>query len=188
MGERGAIRRAQADDPVPAIVVTGPFGAGKSTVAEAVAEVLGHHRIRHALIDMDFLRSVYPHSGGDAFRVQLGLRNLAAIWPSLRDEQIACVVLADVVEHPDQVADFERAMPGARVTIARLDVPMPILFARLEMRETPDAVEAYQESASNLQTIMEKAGVGDIVIDVGEREPHDVAAEILRTSGFLPRL
>ena len=183
-GEAGAMRRAQPEDPVPAIVVTGPVGAGKSTVAEAVAETLGMRRMRHALIDMDFLRSVYPHSGGDAFRVQLGLRNLAAIWPSLRDERIACAVLADVVERPGQAVDFERAMPGSRVTVVRLDVPMPILLSRLASRETADTIDWYRSRAPELQEIMERNGVGDIVIDAGERTPHEIAAEIIERLGL----
>ncbi len=169
---------------VPVIVVTGPVGAGKSTVAAAISTVLGQRDIRHVMIDQDYLRWVYPSPPGDRFAARLGFRNLAAIWPNLRANDPQCVVIADVVERPEGVMDYEQAMPGTVVTVVRLDVPMPILRRRLEGRDAGDSLAWSLNRAPELQAIMEGAGVGDLVIDVGERPPHAVAEEIVRRLGF----
>ncbi len=166
---------------IPAIVITGTVGVGKSTVMRAVSEALEARGIRHAGIDQDYLRWVFPAPEGDRFAAQLGLRNLAAIWPNLREVGLGCVLVADVVEHPSQAAQYERAMPGTRATVIRLTVPLPLILRRLEGRETGESLAWSQHRAPELHGIQERAGVGDVVIDVGQRSPGEVAEEIVRT-------
>ena len=167
------------------LVITGPVGAGKSTVAAALSEVLEDHSVRHALIDLDALRQVVPNPPGDQFAVRLGLRNLAAVWPNYRALGIDALILADVVEDCGQVADYERAMPGAAVIVVRLDVPMELILARLARREGERTLAWYRRRAPELQEIMERHGVGDVVISVGARTPHEVALEIARLTGLV---
>ena len=170
---------------IPALVITGPVGAGKSTTANALSELLGQRGIRHAVIDQDYLRWVHPHPEGDRFGMRLGLRNLAAIWPNLRATGLDCVILADVVEDRAQVAEYEAAMPGTAVTVVRLDVPMSIIVHRLEGRESDSTIDWYRHRAPELQGIMERGRVEDLLIDVGARPPHDVAREIARRAGLV---
>src|SRR5688572_15757466 len=92
---------------IPVVVVTGTVGAGKTATVDALSTLLGAIPLRHAAIDMDHLRWVYPNPDGDRFGVRLGYRNLAAIWPNLRDVGIRCAVLADVVEARKQVREYE---------------------------------------------------------------------------------
>jgi guanylate kinase len=167
-----------------AIVVTGPVGAGKSTTMAAISEELERLHIPHAVVDMDYLRWLYPRPEGDRFAVELGYRNLAAIWPNFRERDVACVVLADVVETRDQVRAYEEAMPGTSVTVVRLDVPMPELERRLQGRESEATIAWYLDRAPELRGIMEREGIGDIVIDVGTRQPTDVAREIIERTGI----
>jgi adenylylsulfate kinase len=172
---------------IPALVLTGPVGAGKSTVAGALSDLLTSHEIRHAVIDQDYLRWVHPHPEGDRFGMQLGLRNLAAIWPNLRETGLACILLADVVEERAQIAEYQRAMPGTEVTVIRLDVPLPIILHRLEGRESETTIDWYRHRAPELQGIMERGDVEDMLIDVGERTPQEIAHEIARRTGLLAR-
>jgi predicted kinase len=129
-------------DPIPVIVVTGPVGAGKSTVAEAMSSLLEERGIVHATIDQDFLRVVRPTPPGDPFGAELGYRNLATIWPNLLEAGIRCATIADVVENRAQsLAAYAQAMPGASITIVRLEVPMDLIQERLAIRErTPHDV------------------------------------------------
>src|SRR5690606_29254514 len=105
----GAMAR---EGDIPAIVITGPTGAGKTTVAQALCDVLAERGVRNAMVDMDALRWLYPAVEGDRFSSGLGLRNLAAIWPNLIEAGARTVILADVVEDPAQVAAYEALMPG----------------------------------------------------------------------------
>ena len=125
---------------IPAVVVTGPVGAGKSTTVDAISTLLGELPLRHAVIDMDHLRRLSPNPENDRFGVQLGYRNLAAIWPNLLETGIRCAVLADVVETRAQVRDYEAAMPNAEVTVVRLHVDPEDLQLPVEAVGGPDLV------------------------------------------------
>lgn len=180
----------QPSDPIPVIVVTGTVGAGKSTVAGTISDLLAERGVLNAMIDQDALRMVRPTPPGDRFGARLGYRNLAAIWPNLRDAGIRCATIADVVEDRAQsLADYARAMPGAAITIVRLDVPLDLIQERLVARErTPEGLAWSQARAPDLQAIMEREQVEDVLVDVGERSPHDVAKEILQRCGVVPQV
>lgn len=170
---------------VRVIVITGPVGAGKSTIGGAMSGILsGQERIY--AVDQDYLRSVYPNPDGDPFGAQLGLRNLAACWQNVAPLGVRTVVISDVVEDMAQRAEYERAIPGSDVTIVRLDVPLEVIFERLEERESEATIEWYRERAPQLQAIMERGRVGNIVIDVGHRTPDDIAREIIARCGLTP--
>lgn len=172
--------------PIPAIIVTGPVGAGKTTVARLVQEELAGRGLPSAFIDQDALRMVLPTPPGDRFGSRLGQRNLAAIWPNLVDAGVRCVVIADVVEDAADAATYAHLMPGVAITIVRLDVPMDLIHERLRFRErTADDLAWSVARAPELQGIMERAGIGDLVIDVGARTPEKIAAEIIERTGVL---
>jgi adenylylsulfate kinase len=171
---------------IPAVVVTGPVGAGKSATVDAISTFLGRVPLRHVAIDMDYLRWVNPNPDGDRFGMQLGYRNLAAIWPNLLAAGIRCAVLADVVESRDQLRDYEAAMPGAHVTIVRLHVDPKEIARRLHGRETPESLDWYLHRAPELQGIVEREGVGDIVIHAGSRDPLAIAREIIQKTRLTP--
>jgi len=165
-------------ETIPVVVITGPVGAGKSTAASELCDHLAENAIRTAMVDMDYLRWLHPAHPGDRFSEQIGLQNLAAIWSNLLAAGTACVVIADVVECMTQRTSYESAMPGSVVTIVRLDVPLDLIYARLQLRETAESLEWHQRRAPELQAIMEREAIGDLVISTGERSPEAVAAEI----------
>ncbi len=171
-------KQASQTATIPTIVITGPVGAGKSTVAATLCDVLAARGVRTAYVDMDYLRWLQPAHASDRFSSGLGFRNLAAIWPNLLAAGAACVVLADVVEDMAQRAMYEEVMPGSTVTIVRLDVPLDLIHQRLVARESGDDLEWHQRRAPELQAIMEAAAIGDLMIDVGDRAPKEVAADV----------
>lgn len=165
---------------LPVIVITGTVGAGKTTVMWALSEALEAKDIRHAAIDQDALRMVHPYPDNEPHGATVGRRNLAAIWPVLLGYEVRCVVIADVVEDMAEVRiAYLEPMPGTSVTVVRLDVPLALVHARLARRESGAGLEWHQRRAPELHGIQERAGVGDLVIDVGERTPEEIAEEIV---------
>lgn len=176
-----------------AIVITGPVGAGKSTTAWALREVLGKRGIANALFDMDYLRMVYPEPVGDRFGSRIGTAVLADAWRHMQAADygpagpMRVAIIADVVETPDHRRTYEHALPGVEVTIVRLDVSLPVLAARLANREKPDDLPWYLARAPELQQMMEDTGVGDITISVTTESPDEIATLVANRLGLIDR-
>ncbi len=166
------------------VVITGPVGAGKTTTANALFELLVHRQIAVVLYDMDAFRHVHRLPTGDAFAADLGYRAVAGAWRALCDSQFDdpgmphLALLADVVETSAQRADYERAFPGARVMIVRLQVALTELVHRLEQREPDHQIDWYRQRAAVLHDQFIDRQIGDLVLEVGANTPEQLAAAI----------
>src|SRR5438105_15288750 len=58
---------------VPTLLVTGPVGVGKSTVAAAVSDLLTMRGVAHAFADMDCFSHFHPRPADDRFGSRLTL-------------------------------------------------------------------------------------------------------------------
>jgi adenylylsulfate kinase len=163
----------------PVLVVTGPVGVGKSAVAGAVSTILDGEDVAHAVVDMDWLRWCHPTPDGDEFHTALGLRNLAAVWANYRAAGAGALVVVDIVETRSMVAEYERAVPGARVAVVRLHATLPTIHHRLEGRETGADLEWHRERAVELARIMDDQSIGDAHVDTEGKSIEEVAREVV---------
>jgi ribose 1,5-bisphosphokinase PhnN len=170
---------------IPTVIVTGPVGVGKTTVATAVADLLDANGLAYALVDMDALRACFPRPVDDPFHTALGFRNLAAIWNNFRAAGAERLVLADVVESAD-LSPYRQAIPGADITVVRLVASPDSIAQRLRGREDGAALAWHLARAEELASLMARVAVGDVVIDANEGTPAALAAVILARIGWLP--
>ncbi|MBE3590695.1 MAG: GrpB family protein [Firmicutes bacterium] len=168
---------------VPVLLVTGPVGAGKTTVADAVSDLLREAGTAHACIDFDALTEVSPPSPGDRFGLALGLANLAAVWRTFRSCGARCLVLATVVEERSEVEGFRQAVPGAEVTVVRLRASMETLEERIRRRETGLGRDWSLRRSAELAALMEERKVEDFAVDTDGRSVEEIAREILERLG-----
>lgn len=168
-----------------AIVITGPVGSGKTTVMAAITEIMQEQNQSCAGIDMDHLRWFFPKQPGDPFGGDVGRKNLAFLAANYRSIGIPVLAIADLVEKQEDRLKLEESLPDFQVHLIRLSVPMHLIKKRLRERESMDRLPWYLHRAPELEQIMDARDVGDIVIDVGERTPREVAAEIARRFGLL---
>ena len=65
-----------------ALVLTGPPGAGKTAVLEALSDALSAEDVRHATVEVEALTSAHPPLDDDQWPtpVRGGLRALPAVW------------------------------------------------------------------------------------------------------------
>src|SRR6476620_5291439 len=119
---------------IPLLIVTGPVGVGKTTVAYEVSTLMAAAELPHACIDMDTLRSCYPAPIGDRFNVALGLRNLAAVWANCRAVGATSLVVADFIESRDELRGYREAVPGATISVVRLRATLSTLTGRVTQR------------------------------------------------------
>ena len=174
-----------ADPAVPVLVVTGPVGVGKTSVATAVSDLLSEREMPHALVDMDGLRSCYPSPEGDPFNIALAMRNLTAVWFNYREAGAARLVLADVVESQREITGYREAIPDGDVRIVRLTASISTIHARLEGRETAENLEWYRHRAVELSEQMDRAALEDARVDTEGKTLRRIAGEILEWAGWL---
>jgi hypothetical protein len=130
---RRDLQQALGSDDASVLVISGPGGVGKSTVAFELSLLLQRRNIGHAVVDTDGLGHVYP-APPDLPR--LTERNLAAVWESHRERGVSRLILTGVyLDRPDEVAWLERAIPGASFTFVRLVASEDTLLARVARRE-----------------------------------------------------
>lgn len=173
-------------DAVPVLLVTGPVGVGKTTVAGELSALLDGAGIPHAVVDLDALRCCYPAPAHDPFNTALGLRNLAAVWAHHRAAGAGRLVLVDVIEANDDLPRYAAAIPGAAITVVRLSASPRTLVERVQRRERGAGREWHIRRSAALTTIMEQNQIGDIVVNTDAKPITAVAREVAMRTGWLP--
>ncbi|WP_262348083.1 adenylyl-sulfate kinase [Cellulosimicrobium cellulans] len=175
-----------APAPAPAaLLLTGTVGAGKSTTADHVGELLAERGVPHAVVDLDELRRSWPAPPGDPFQQDLELENLRAVAAVYRRRGAARLVLAGVLEDRDSRAAYADAV-GMPLTVCRLRLAVPAVRDRLDVRHAGHAsvLAWHRHRAGELHAILEAARVEDHVVDVEGLAPAEVAAAVLRAVGW----
>lgn len=169
---------------VPVLIITGPVGAGKTTVALMVAELLEQAGIAHACVDLDALRWHYPSLPEDPFSARLATRNLAAIWRNFQEYGATRLVVADVIETRDGLERYKSALPGADIFVARLRASLETLAQRVRQRETGAGLAWHLTRAPVLAEIMDRNRVENLLIETDGKSVQQIAEEIL--TAWLP--
>lgn len=174
-----------AESAIPLLIITGPVGVGKTTVAYEVSKLLEAADLPHACIDMDTLRSCYPAPPGDRFNVALGLRNLAAVWANCRAVGAAYLIVADVIESREELQGYCEAVPGAAISVVRLRATLGTLTGRVTQREVGSGHDWHLLRAAELATQMDRDQVEDAVVETDGRTVAAIAREIVERSGWV---
>lgn len=167
-----------------ALLITGTVGAGKTTTAAAIGDLLGEQGIPHAVLDLDWLRRAWPQPAADPFQLELELRNLAGVAANMREAGAERLVLAGVLEQEAVRARYAAAV-GVPLVVCRLRVDLDRVRRRLVARHEPGRERDWHLARSvELDGILSAGRIGDAVVDVAEEPPAAVAARVLAAVGW----
>jgi Mrp family chromosome partitioning ATPase len=169
---------------VPVLLITGPVGVGKSTVAAEAARLLREANVPHALVDLAWIEQCWPVPADDPWNERLTHRNLACIWANFRQAGADRLLLVRVLEARSLLRQVVEAVPGAKVTVVRLRAPLAVLQARIRSREASDP-SWFLGAATHTAKVLEQARVEDHLVDNEDRPVAAVAEEVLRRVGWL---
>lgn len=161
-----------------ALLITGPAGAGKTTVAEAVGARLAEAKVPHAVIDLDWLSACWPAPADDPFHFELQLRNLQALVRNYTDAGVHRIVLAGVVESR---ADRERyaEVVGAKLNVCRLKADLSVLHRRLAARHHDEAeLRWHLNRAEELEMLYSTTWIEDYVV-AADQPVAEVAQDVV---------
>ena len=168
-------RRAQA------VLVTGVYGSGKSSVAAEIAYLLEQLGEPYALLDLDYLSWAGPDTGDRAAELELLRQNLAAVTTNYRRAGIRLFVLAYFVRSAAEVQGITETL-GLPLKVARLTVSLAAIEQRLASDVTAGRRDDLREAAASIATA-EGAGFEDITIS-NDRPVAVVAQEVMTFLGW----
>jgi adenylylsulfate kinase len=163
-------------DETRALLINGTVGSGKTSVADALGDLLADAGIPHAVLDMDWLRRSWPCPPDDPFNMAMALRNLAAVTRNYRAAGVRRLILAGVLENRAERDAYQEAL-GVGLTVCRLRVDLDVVRSRLVRRGPGDAAW-FLRRAGELDRILDHAAVDDAVIEATTGTPRETAVSV----------
>jgi AAA domain len=165
-----------------AVLITGLFGSGKSSVAIEVADTLEKRGQPYALIDLDYLCWGDPGSDEPGAEHEMLLKNLAPVLANYLAAGVTRFVLARAVRDADQVASLRAAM-AMPLTIVALEVPWDEIERRLASDPTGARADDLREARA-WRSAGDHEGIEDLTLR-NDRPLRAVADDVLQHLGWL---
>ena len=155
----------------------------ENTILSEASDVLAGHGISHAAIDLDGLAIAHLSSniGGDTIM----WRNLACVWQNYASADVRTLLLAQAMEHRQELDWLRDAVPGAQIVVCRLTAAIPTMQSRVRLREPGMFQQDFVNRAASLDAVLDAAAVEDFAVVNEDWSATDVAEEMLHRAGWL---
>ncbi|MEO1591636.1 MAG: AAA family ATPase [Cyanobacteria bacterium J06632_22] len=163
----------------PLLLISGPIGVGKSTVAGEVSDQLAEQAISHTFIDFDQLRYTYPRPADDRFGSQLACLHLRDIWRNCFGTGSRNLIISSVIETQEDVNAIQQVIPSSTVTVCQLRATLATLRARVQKREMGQGLAWHLQRTAELVEILAGEVPKDFEIATDDRTVGEIAAEIV---------
>jgi adenylylsulfate kinase-like enzyme len=163
------------------VLITGVYGAGKSSVGAEMAYLLEMRGEAYALLDLDFLIWGGKPGSSELDERQLLVANLAAVTGNYRQAGINLFVLAYFARDAAAVQAIREAL-GLPMRVVRLTVPLAEIRRRAAGDPTTQRQDDLRESEASIAA-GEGTGIEDTVISNDQPVPA-VAGQVMTWLGW----
>jgi hypothetical protein len=163
-----------------AVLITGLFGTGKSSVAIEIADVLEKRELPYAVVDLDWLCWGWA-GGAEGSEHRMMLANLVPVVANYLAAGVRYFILARSIRTGAELESLRSAL-SMPLQVVELTVPFP----EIERRLASEITAARQDDLRDAETWLEAGegvGLGDISVP-NDRSLRDVASEILARLGW----
>lgn len=164
-----------------AVLITGVFGSGKSSVAVEIADVLEKRDAPYAVLDLDFLAWFHTGTEEEGAVHAMMLQNLSGVVRNYLAAGVRLFILSRAIRDRSELDDLraELAMP---LTVVRLTLPLERIRERLRSDVTAGKQDGLREAAT---WVAENTGVGIEDLTIPNDEPiRQVAEDIIDWLGW----
>jgi Adenylylsulphate kinase len=158
------------------VLITGVYGAGKSSVAAEITYLLEQQQRPHALLDLDYFGWGGADFSSHDASYFLMLRNVAAVAANYREAGVGTFVVAWFVRDHAALRSVQEAV-GVPLRVVRLTVPLEGIRQRLATDPIAGRADDLREAEAQLAAA-EGVGVEDLVV-ANDRPIGVVAGEIM---------
>jgi hypothetical protein len=177
-----------------ALLLNGSSGVGKSTALQELAMLLGARGIAHASIDLDELTLFWPRSADDPWGTRVAQVNLAAVSDTYRLVGVDFIAVAHVFTDHGHLNGCRAAllsgsqpMGDTQMPLVRLRASSDVIRERLIRRHAtiaPWELEGFLADHESLARALDEANLDDVVIDVDDLSPQEVALRLADVAGW----
>lgn len=170
---------AEPDRPV--LLLNGACGVGKTTLAEALSDLLNLRNIAHAVIDLDALSKVFPRPDDDPFGSAIALGNLQSLLPNLGTRPL---ILPRVIETDADLHALRSALAPCRITHVLLRADLATLYHRLHRREAGASLEWHRTRAAVLDASLPFGPSPYLTLDTTDLDPEQAALALFAATDW----
>jgi adenylate kinase family enzyme len=158
-----------------ALVITGPPGAGKTSVAEALSDLLVRDDVRHALIETEALTATHPPLDDERW-----FEHVRAACALHRQDGYELLLVVATVESASDLRAQLDAVGADEHAVVRLEAAAATLQARIIAREPAGWSGLDQLVATTARLAPVIAGLDGIALSLStdEQRPEAVAQRI----------
>lgn len=158
-----------------ALVITGPPGAGKTSVLEALTDALTAEDIRHAAVEVEALTSAHPPLQDDQWTLPV-----AAVCGLYRRFGYGLLLVTATVESTQDLRDVVAAVAADTHAVVRLEAEPETLRRRIVAREPETFTQLDELVAASARLGAVIAGLDGVsaAFSTEGRRPAEVASEI----------
>jgi hypothetical protein len=164
-----------------AVLITGVYGSGKSSVGAEIADILEKGGVRYALLDLDYLAWGYPGSDEEGAEHRMMLKNLGAVLGNFLAAGVRRFVLAGTVRDRPGLDALRTELPMP-LRVVRLDVPWDEIERRLGADVTTGRQDDLRVAAASVAR-SEGVGIEDLTVS-NDRPIRQVARDVLDWLGW----
>ena len=169
------------DRAAEAVIITGAFGTGKSSVAVEMADILDARGMPYAVVDLDFLSWFSTGRAEDGIEHRLLLLNLGDIARNYLAVGVRYFVLARALRDQSELESLQGCL-GMPQRVVRLTTSLE----EIERRLGADVTTARRDDLREAREWLDRSvgqDLGDLVV-ANDRPIHEVASEILDWLGW----
>jgi hypothetical protein len=166
-----------------AVLLTGLYGVGKSSMGAEIADLLEQHGIGYALLDLDFLMWFDTGRKDGPGEEEILRANLSAVMRNYLHAGIGRFVLAGTIADAAGRDRLAEAV-GLALRVVRLTVPFDEIERRLRADVTTGRADDLREARAQMER-GDTVGIEALTVS-NDRPIREVATEILDWLGWIP--